>query len=81
VRNHAVISIGKIRSPESVQPLIRILVEDESDQVKASAADSLRKIGKPAVNPLIKLVEETKEIELTIRLVQILGKIGDKKSS
>jgi HEAT repeat protein len=55
-------------------------VEDENDQVKTSAIESIGEIGKPAVDPLIKLLEETKDVELTIRLVQVLGKIGDKKA-
>jgi len=80
VRDYATQIVGKIRSAEAVQPLIKRLLEDENDRVKASAATSLAKIGKPAVKPLIKLLEETEKLELRLRLVWILGKIGDKEA-
>ncbi len=60
--------------------MIKMLLEDESDQVKASAADSLGKIGKPAVEPLIELLEDAKDMELIIWIVQTLGEIGDKRA-
>ena len=58
-----------------------MLKDDESDEVKTSVRASLEKIGKPAVNPLIKLLEGTTEdMGLTIRIVQIMGNIGDKRA-
>jgi HEAT repeat protein len=80
VRNYAAQIVGKIRSAEAVQPLIKMLLEDENDKVKASVADSLGKIGKPAVKPLIELLEGTKDLELSLRLVRILGITGDKRA-
>jgi HEAT repeat protein len=80
LRSYATRAVGKTRSPEAIQPLMKMLLEDGNDQVKASAAESLVEIGKPAVEPLIARLEEADNIELTIRLVQILGNIGDKKA-
>ncbi len=80
VRNYATLAIGKKPTPEIVNPLIKTLKEDENDQVKSSAAKSLEKVGKPAVEPLIKLLENTKDVKRTIRIVQILGNIGDKRA-
>lgn len=80
VRNYAVLAIGKTRSPEAVEPLIKVLQGDAVDQVKNSAAKSLEAVGKPAVDPLINLLETTKDIGTTIRIVQVLGNIGDKRA-
>ncbi len=80
VRNYAAQIAGKTGSAEIVQPLIKMLLEDENDNVKASAAGSLGKLGKPAVKPLIKLLEGTKELDLSLRLVSILGKLGNKQA-
>lgn len=80
VRNYAAQAIGKTRSAEAVPPLVKILQEDENQQVRASAAGSLEKLGKSAVEPLIKVLEGTEDMELTIRIVQILGNLGDKKA-
>ena len=80
VRDYAAKAVGKTRNPEAVKPLIKILQEDESAEVKTSAATSLVKIGKPAVEPLIKIIEGMEDMGLTIRVVQILGEIGDKRA-
>ena len=80
VRNCAALAIGKTRSPEAVQPLLKVLEEDKDEQVRSSAGQSLEKIGKPAVELLIKLLEGSKDELLTIRLVQILGNIKDKRA-
>lgn len=80
VRDYAARAIGKTRSPQAAQPLVKMLKEDESSEVKTSITASLEKIGKPAVDPLIKLLEGTQDMGLTIRIVQILGNIGDKRA-
>lgn len=80
VRNHSARAIGKLASPEATKPLIKMLKEDPNDQVRKSVAEALTKIGKPAVKPLIEQLEGTNDIELTIRLVQTLGSIGDKRA-
>jgi len=80
VRNYTALAIGKTRSPEAIQPMLKALREDENDQVKSSAAKSLEMIGEPTVDPLINLLEGTKDMELTVRIVQILGNIGDKRA-
>lgn len=80
VRDYAVQALGKTGSPEAVQPLINIMKSDVVDNVKNSAAKSLEKIGTPAVEPLIVLLEKTKDVETLIRIVQALGDIGDKSA-
>ena len=80
VRNYAALAIGKTRSVKALQPLLKVLEEDKSDRVKNSAAASLEKIGKPVVEPLMNILEGTEDISLTIRIVQVLGNIRDKRA-
>jgi len=80
VRNYAVLAVGKTPSPEAIQPLLKVLEDDESDDARGSAEKSLEKIGKPVVQPLIDLLESTKDMELTIRIAHILGNIGDRRA-
>lgn len=77
VRDYAAQAIGKTRSPEAIEPLIKVLKSDQVDKVKGSAAKSLEAIGKPVVAPLIALLEKTKDAGTLIRIVQVLGDIGD----
>ena len=80
VRNYAALSAGKTRSTEAIQPLMKMLEEDNDDQIRDSAAKALENIGKPAVDPLIKTLEGTSDMAVTIRIVHILGNIGDKRA-
>lgn len=80
VRAYAVLALGNTRSPEAVQTLIKIMTSDDIDNVKNSAAKALEKIGKPALEPLIQLLEKTKDVGTLIRIVQTLGDIGDKSA-
>ena len=80
VRNYATMAVGKTCSLEAIDLLLKSLKEDESNEVKGSAGKALENIGKPCVELLIGLLEETKDISMTIRLVQLLGNIGDKRA-
>jgi len=80
VRNYTTMSVGKTRNPEATGVLIKALKEDEDDRVRESATKALHQIGKPAVDPLIKELEGTKDIEIVIRIAQTLGNIGDKRA-
>jgi len=80
VRNYVALSLGKIPSPDAVPTLLKALTEDPEGRVRSSAAESLEKIGKPAVDPLIKALQSSKEMGVTIRIAKILGNIGDKRA-
>lgn len=80
VRNYVTLTVGRTHDPEAIEPLIKALKEDADDRVRDSAAKSLHQIGTPAVEPLIKELEGTKDIEIIIRIAQILGNIGDKRA-
>jgi HEAT repeat protein len=80
VRRYAALALGKTKSPDAIQPLLKVLQEDEDDQNKNAAAGSLVKIGRPAVKPLIEALGKSNDIDVTIRIVQTLGNIGDKRA-
>ncbi|MBD3180770.1 hypothetical protein GF312_00660 [Candidatus Poribacteria bacterium] len=80
VRNYAVLSASKTGSAEVIKPLVKVLKTDQDDQVKNSSAKALEKFGSPAVNDLIAILNNKSDIELTIRVVQVLGNIGDRRA-
>jgi HEAT repeat protein len=80
VRNNATIALGKSKSSESVQALVKEMEIDENEQVRNSAGKALEAIGEPAVDPMISLLKRTDDMELIIRIAQILGNIGDKRA-
>jgi len=80
VRNYATLAIGKSKSAESVQALVKEIENDKDERVRNSAGNVLESIGEPAVGPLIKLLQKTEDMELIIRIAQILGNIGDKRA-
>jgi len=80
VRNFAALTAGKLHSTEAVPMLTKLIKEDKDDRVRASAGKSLESIGKPAVDPLINILANTKDQELIIRIAQILGNVNDKRA-
>ena len=80
VRNYVTLAVGKTRNPEAIGMLMKALKDDEDDRVRDSAAKALHQIGTPAVDPLIKELEGTKDMEIVIRIAQTLGNIGDKRA-
>jgi HEAT repeat protein len=80
VRNYAAISLGKTKSDEAVNVLVKGMRDDKNEQVRNSAGMSLEKIGAQSVEPLNELLKSTNDMELVIRIAQILGSIGDKRA-
>lgn len=80
VRNYSTIALGKAKSEESVQVLVNEMRDDKDEQVRNSAGKALEAIGSPAVDALVKLMNQTDDMELIIRTAQILGTIGDKRA-
>jgi HEAT repeat protein len=80
VRNYATIALGKSKNVESVQVLVNAMRDDKNEEVRNSASKAIESIGTPAVDPLIKLLNNTEDMELIIRIAQILGNIGDDRA-
>jgi HEAT repeat protein len=80
VRNYATIALGKIKSEGAVSMLVKEMRDDKDAQVRSSAGNALEAIGAPSVEPLISLLKSTNDMELIIRVAQILGNIGDKRA-
>ena len=80
VRNYATIALGNSKSAESVQSLVREMEIDKNEEVRNSAGKALESIGEPAVEPITSLLKRTDDMELIIRIAQILGNIGDKRA-
>jgi len=70
-------ALGKLKPPEAVNPLIRIL-ERGSASLRRAAAEALRKIGdKKAVEPLIMALMETPISEKAAKALRDLGVAED----
>ena len=75
VRGDAAEALGKIGDSRAVEPLIEVL----NDIVEFIAIDSLRKIGEPAVEPLIKALKN-KDTLIRSGAVRALGELRDKRA-
>jgi HEAT repeat protein len=71
-------ALGDIGDARAVKSLVEALEKDESIMVRARAARALGKIGKPAVEPLIKALKEKNIVRDCI--AEALGEIGDAKA-
>jgi len=80
VRNYAAIANGKTKNQGAVAMLVKEMKDDKDEQVRSSAGQALESIGKPSVEPLNSLLNNANDMELVIRVAQILGNIGDKSS-
>ncbi len=69
----------KRATQEAVPLLTKILKEDTDESVQNSAANALESIGSPSVEPLTELLKST-DMELIVRVAQVLGNIGDSKA-
>ena len=78
VRKRAAYILGKIGDKRAIRPLIEALRDEDAD-VRYAATEALVRIGKPAVQPLIKALKY-KEWYVRKRAAYILGKIGDKRA-
>ncbi|MDY0130649.1 MAG: HEAT repeat domain-containing protein, partial [Methanosarcina vacuolata] len=60
IRENAAITLGKIKDERAIDPLIKLLT-DEEWEVESAANNALVEIGKPAVEPLIKILQDKNE--------------------
>jgi len=79
VREEAARRLGDSKDPAAVEPLIVILKKDKDRSVRWSAEDALVNIGGPAVEPLIKMLNDD-SWRVRRRAVRTLGKIRDPRS-
>ena len=68
--------LGEIGDKRALKPLIRILKKRKDYKIRASAARALSKIGKPAIEPLLKLLR-SKNSEVRMLAAEALADIGD----
>lgn len=77
-RRAAVVALGKLGGPSAVAPLVDCL-EDKDRSVARAAAESLGKIGLPALRPLTERLHHT-SAEVRRAAVQALGQLRDKQA-
>jgi HEAT repeat protein len=78
VRLHAVEALGKTRSPEAVDPLVSVLLNDRDRAVREDAVRALGQIGNARAVKF--LVTAMKEPGLRPLAVDALGQIGDRRA-
>jgi HEAT repeat protein len=77
----AIYALGECNDASVVEPLIKILKDNERSNLHHSVAESLSKLKeKSAVLPLITLAKK-KEAKARLLAIEILGNIGDKEST
>ncbi len=77
VRQAVARSLGSIGTEETLPLLLRLL-EDADSGVSDAAIDGLESIGTPAVGSLVSaLYEHQDEASLVVKVVRVLGSIGD----
>ncbi len=80
VRQACAYALGQIGVSECL-PLLMILLRDSDPAVTTSAVEGLERIGTPAVETLVTTLEEEAENpEMLLKLVRVLGSIGDIRS-
>lgn len=79
VREEAARKLGELKDPSAVGPLIVILKKDKDRNVRWNAEDALVNIGSPAVEPLIKMLNDD-SWRVRRRAVRTLGKIRDPRA-
>ncbi len=78
VRLHAVEALGKIKSSDAVEPLLRLMFHDRDVAVRTDAARSLGDIGDPRAVEF--LLTAMSDVDLRPVAVEALGKIGDRRA-
>ena len=78
LRCEAADALGKIEDPRIVGSLIEAL-NDKSLCVREAATNSLEKVGKPAVEPLIASLRD-ENYDVCFRSIVLLGEIGDSRA-
>lgn len=80
IRENAAATLGKIKDERAVQPLIKLLT-DEEWEVEKGAIDALIAIGEPAVEPLIEILQDKNEdVYLQMKVVAVLAGIKDERA-
>lgn len=80
VRENAAITLGKIKDERAVQPLIKLLTDQEWE-VESAATNALVEIGEPAVEPLIKILQDENEnVFLQMKVTAVLAGIKDERA-
>jgi len=79
VREEAAQKFGDLKDPSAVGPLIVTLKKDKDRNVRWSAEDALVNIGSPAVEPLIKMLNDD-SWRVRRRAVRTLAKIRDPRA-
>jgi HEAT repeat protein len=84
VRGTSIEILGKTKDPRAVEPLIAVLKEDKSWQIREKAAEALGEIKDPrAVEPLIAVLKEDEsweEREVRKKAIRPLGEIKDPRA-
>jgi HEAT repeat protein len=88
-RKYAAEVLGELREPRAVRPLVDALTDEvgdvrlvpllvsEEDELRQSATEIIRKIGKPAVEPLATALAEADD-RLKTRVLKVLDRMGYK---
>ncbi|WP_292389478.1 HEAT repeat domain-containing protein [Methanosarcina sp. UBA5] len=80
IRENAAITLGKIKDERAIDPLIKLLT-DEEWEVESAATNALVEIGKPAVEPLIKILQDENEDSfLQVKAIAVLAGIKDERA-
>jgi HEAT repeat protein len=80
IRWWVVDTLGVIRDPVAVEPLVEALL-DEHSGVRRGAAWALGHIrSKKAIEPLAKVLENDKDWRVRLAAALVLGKIGDERA-
>jgi len=77
VRKHAILTLGEIRSISSIPLLVQQLIDNEMSK---HAFVALLKFGRTVLPWLHRQMMKNYTVEVRIRLIDIIGKIGDQKS-
>jgi len=79
VRRKAIITLGQIKSPQAIEPLINLLLDSE-EEIKEAVSETLIVSGSVNIKDLYKGLT-SKEPEIRAKLAKILGEIGSPQSS
>src|SRR5574340_1175194 len=75
-RKYAAEVLGELKDPRAVGPLVDALTDEVGD-VRQSATEIIRKIGKPAVEPLAAALAEADD-RLKTKIMKVLDRMGYK---
>jgi len=79
VRKNVAEALGEIGDARAVEPLIRADYDPDPTSVSYNAEDALHKIGEPAVEPLIILLNDA-DSRVRFSATWALGAIGDRRA-